>query len=162
MSEKVELVEEIGREAARADALQRQARDLLLDATHRAAAAGMSQREIAQLVHRSQPEVSRLLRQAPPGPLALRVSQRREELSDVLSKYGVTDARIFGSVATRKERPESDVDLLIDTPRVLGLGALSRLERELAAILSAEVDVVPARSLPEYARQRALVEAVPL
>lgn len=83
-------------------------------------------------------------------------------MADVLRKYGVTDARIFGSVATRKERQGSDVDVLIETPRVLGLGTLSRLERELTAILDAEVDVVPARSLPEYARGRARSEAVPL
>ncbi|MGO1507394.1 MAG: nucleotidyltransferase family protein [Microbacterium sp.] len=122
----------------------------------------MSQREIAQIVRRSQPEVSRLLQQKPPGPLALRVSQRREDMSAVLNKYGVTDARIFGSVATRKERQGSDVDVLIDTPRVLGLGTLSRLERELSAVLDADVDIVPTRSLPEYARQRAIAEAVPL
>lgn len=80
----------------------------------------------------------------------------------MLNKYGVTDARIFGSVATRKERQGSDVDVLIDTPRVLGLGTLSRLERELSAVLDADVDIVPTRSLPEYARQRAIAEAVPL
>ncbi|GEK85724.1 nucleotidyltransferase domain-containing protein [Microbacterium aerolatum] len=156
------LADEIGRDAARADALQRQARDLLLDATHRAAAAGMPQREIARIVRRSQPEVSRLLRQRPPGPLALRVSQQRQRMMDVLTKYGVTDARIFGSVATRTEGPASDIDLLIETQHVLSLGALSRLERELSTIVDSEVDVVPLRGLPDYARGRALAESVPL
>ncbi|WP_194420893.1 nucleotidyltransferase family protein [Microbacterium abyssi] len=162
MDMRTRLAEEISSEAARADALQRQSRDLLLDATHRAASAGLSQREIAQIVRRSQPEVSRLLRQKPPGPLALRVAQQREKMIDLLAKYDVTDARIFGSVARRTETPESDVDMLVETPRALGLGALSRLERELSAVLDAHVDVVPVRGLPEYARERALAEAVPL
>ncbi|MES2866530.1 MAG: nucleotidyltransferase domain-containing protein [Actinomycetota bacterium] len=162
MGARTQLINEISREASRADALQRYSRDLLLDATHRAASAGLSQREIAQVVGRSQPEVSRLLRQKPPGPLALRVAQQRQALTDVLAKYGVVDARIFESVAKRAETPESDVDILVEAPRVLGLGPLARLERELSAVLDTHVDVVPVRGLPEYVRQRALAEAVPL
>lgn len=83
-------------------------------------------------------------------------------MAEVLSAYDVTDARIFGSVATRRENPDSDVDLLIETSRVLGLGELSRLERDLAAIIDAHVDVVSTRSLPDYLRERALSESVPL
>lgn len=98
----------------------------------------------------------------PPGPLALKVSRQRQGLVDVLSRYGVTDARLFGSVASRAETADSDVDLLVDSARVLGLGTLSRLERELSEVLDADVDVVPIRSLPPYARDRALAEAVPL
>lgn len=162
MEARTRLADEMSREAARADALQREARNVLLNAVHRAASAGLSQREIAQIVRRSQPEVSRLLRQKPPGPLALRVSQQRQSLMDVLTKYGVTDARIFGSVAKRTETPESDVDMLVETPRAVGLGTLSKLERELSAVLDAHVDVVPLRGLPEHMRQRALAEAVPL
>ncbi|MGO2519360.1 MAG: nucleotidyltransferase family protein [Microbacterium sp.] len=162
MDTRTRLADEISREAARADALQRQARDLLLTAAHRGASEGLSQREIATIVRRSQPEVSRLLRQKPPGPLALRVSQQRPRVMDILTKYGVTDARIFGSVATRMETSESDIDILIETPRALGLGKLSRLERELSAVLDSHVDVVPVRGLPEWMRQRALAEAVPL
>lgn len=158
----VEPLSEIRREAARADALQRQARELLIDAVHRAADEGLSQREIAQTVRRSQPEVSRLLRQKRPGPLALKVSQSRQQLIDVLTKFDVTDARIFGSVATRAETSGSDVDVLIDTNQVLGLGALSRLEQELSAVIDADVDVVPLSALPTYARDRALAESVPL
>ncbi|WP_207484810.1 nucleotidyltransferase domain-containing protein [Microbacterium sp. SD291] len=156
------VLDEIRDEARRADALQRESRDLLLDATHRAAAAGLSQREIARIVGRSQPEVSRLLKQAPPGPLALRVSSERPRLLDILAKYGVTDARIFGSVATRAETARSDIDLLIDAPGAFGLATLSRLERELSSVLDASVDVVPLRGLPPHIRTRALDEAVPL
>ncbi|KDA06833.1 toxin-antitoxin system toxin subunit [Microbacterium sp. CH12i] len=156
------MADEVSREAARADALQRDSRDVLLSAVHRASSAGLSQREIARIVRRSQPEVSRLLRQKPPGPLALRVSHRRPEVADVLTKYGVTDARIFGSVAKRTETSESDIDMLVETPGVLSLGTLARLERELSAVLDTHVDVVPVRDLPEYMRQRALAEAVPL
>jgi predicted nucleotidyltransferase len=145
-----------------ADALQRRARDLLLDAVHRAAAEGLSQREIAQAVRRSQPEVSRLLRKKPPGPVALRVWDERQRISAALTRYGITDAKIFGSVATRSEREDSDLDVLVDAPRALSLGTLSRLEQELSAMVQASVDVVPVKSLPEHMRESVLAEAVPL
>ncbi|MGB3730370.1 nucleotidyltransferase domain-containing protein [Microbacterium sp.] len=156
------VLEGIRAQSVEADALQRRARDLLLDAVHRAAAEGLSQREIAQVVRRSQPEVSRLLRQKPPGPLALRVWDERRAMSTALARYGITNARIFGSVATRSEREGSDLDVLVDTPQVLSLGTLSRLEQELSAMVHASVDVVPVRSLPEHLRDRVLAEAVPL
>lgn len=156
------MIDAIRRDSERGDALQRQGRDLLVDAVHRAADQGLSQREIAQAVGRSQPEVSRLLRQARPGPLSLRIAQSRQKVLDVLAEYGVTDARVFGSVATRKETPESDVDILIDSSKTLGLGTLARLERELTEIIGADVDVVPTRGLPERVRERALAESVRL
>lgn len=154
--------EEIRQEARRADALQRQARGLLVDAVHRAAGEGANQREIAALVGRSQPEVSRLLKQNRPGPLALRIAKKRESLLEILEKHGVVETLVFGSVATRNEGPHSDVHLLIDVPNVMGLGAISRLEQELRVALEAEVDVVPLRSLPSHVKDRVLAEAVPL
>jgi len=154
--------EEIRQEARRADALHRHARGLLVDAVHRAAAEGANQREIAALVGRSQPEVSRLLKQSRPGPLALRIATKRESLLEILAKHGVEEALVFGSVATRDEGPHSDIDLLIDVPNVMGLGAIARLEQELRVALEAQVDVVPLRSLPTYVKERVLAEAVPL
>lgn len=142
--------------------MQRDARELLLDATHRAAAEGLSQREIAGVIQRSQPEVSRLLKRKPPGPLALKLVRERRPVMEVMSRYGVTDSRVFGSVATRTEGPLSDIDLLIATPQVLSLGTLSRMEREISAVLDAKVDIVPLYSLPEHIRARALAEALML
>lgn len=156
------LMESIRRDAERADALQREGRELLVDAVHRAVAAGFTQRDIARAVRRSQPEVSRLAHQTVPGPLARRVRERRQEALRTLDDYGVTNARIFGSVASGAEKESSDIDVLIDTPRPLGLMTLARLESALSDVFGARVDVVPASGLPDHVRERILAEAVPL
>ena len=40
--------------------------------------------------------------------------QRRDELLAVAARYGVSNLRLFGSAVRGEERPDSDIDLLID------------------------------------------------
>lgn len=70
--------------------------------------------------------------------------------------------RVFGSVATGADSADSDIDLLVDLEPGTGLFSLARLEAELADLLGAQDDVVPARSLQEHLADRVLGEAVPL
>ncbi|MGX1933528.1 nucleotidyltransferase family protein [Microbacterium resistens] len=156
------VVEGLRRDAERADALQRESRDLLVGAVQRGMAAGLTQREIAQAVGRSQPEVSRLARQRRNRPLAHRLAAQRGEVLRLLTARGVAGVRVFGSVATGSETSASDIDLLIDVPRPLGLLTLARLERDLSRLLGAKVDLVPSSALSPHLRDRVLAEAVPL
>lgn len=162
MEDREVLLSDVRRDARRADLLQRQSRSLLVEAVRRASVAGLSQREIGLAVRRSQPEISRLLRQKQSSRLARRLLEHREEALEILSRYGITATSVFGSVATGEEKETSDIDLLVDSPHAIGLGTLSRLERELSELLGVDVDVVPERGLPDYMRERVLAEAVPL
>ena len=56
----------------------------------------------------------------------------------------------------------SDIDLLVDLDDDVGLAALGGLERELATLLGARVDVVPAATLKSRMRAEVLAEAIPL
>ena len=56
----------------------------------------------------------------------------------------MTNLRVFGSVARGEDRPDSDVDLLVDLPPDIGLLGLGRVQAELEAILGPKVDLVPA------------------
>ncbi len=58
--------------------------------------------------------------------------------------------------------PDSDVDLLVDLAPGTGLLGLAALERDLAEILEAKVDVVPASDLNPGIAGEVLDEAVPL
>jgi uncharacterized protein len=51
---------------------------------------------------------------------------RREEIMAAAKRHGIANVRVFGSVAREEERPDSDIDLLIDLERpvVQGLGFL--------------------------------------
>jgi len=79
-----------------------------------------------------------------------------------LSRYGLSNARVFGSVARREEGPESDVDLLVDVPEGVGLVTLGRCQAELEVLLGATVDLVPASDLKPGVAAAVLAEAVPL
>lgn len=70
--------------------------------------------------------------------------------------------RVFGSVARGEDTADSDVDLLVDLAPQTGLMGLGRLERELRALLDADVEVVPADSLKPGVAAEVMHEAVPL
>jgi uncharacterized protein len=80
----------------------------------------------------------------------------------VAAAHGVTNLRVFGSVARGQDRPGSDVDLLADLPPGMGLFGLGRVQADLEAILSARVDLVPAQDLKPGIRPRAGRELVAL
>jgi predicted nucleotidyltransferase len=74
----------------------------------------------------------------------------------------VTNLRVFGSVARGEDRPDSDVDLLVDLPPHMGLLGLGRVQADLEAILGAKVDLVPASDLKPAVRARAERDLVAL
>ncbi|NYI75455.1 nucleotidyltransferase domain-containing protein [Nocardioides panzhihuensis] len=90
------------------------------------------------------------------GPVGRVVVSKRDDLLDVLSRHGVSNVRGFGSVARGDDRPDSDVDLLVDFPPHTSLFTILRMQDELEEILGASVDLVPDSGL--QARIRARVE----
>jgi uncharacterized protein len=156
------LVAELSAEAQRSDSLYRESRRLLVSAVRRGAAAGMSQRQIARAVGRSQPEVARLLRFQPASPRGRVLVDRRAEVLRAAADAGFRDVRVFGSVLRGQDAPESDIDLLVTPPPEVTLFDLARLERTLSELLGCRVEVVPASQLRPGVRDQVLAEAVPL
>jgi predicted nucleotidyltransferase len=70
---------------------------------------------------------------------------------------------VFGSVARGEERPDSDVDFLVDFPRGYDLFSqrLSLAER-LADLLHRRVDLVSEHELNHHIRDQVFKEAVDL
>lgn len=148
--------------AAETDRITREARAKLVAAVRQAHRDGMSQREIARRIGRSQPEVSRLIRFHGTGPLARTLRAHRDDVIRIIEEVGGTNVRVFGSVATGKERPDSDIDLMFSMGDPMSLFDLSRLEITLEDALNAEVDLVPDTTLRPGIRDRVLGEAAPL
>ncbi|MEN3360761.1 MAG: uncharacterized protein V7637_4743 [Mycobacteriales bacterium] len=96
------------------------------------------------------------------GPLGRRVRRHRRDLVAAASAYGVANLRVFGSVSRGQDNPSSDVDLLADLPPGFGLFKLGQLRDELAAILGADVDLVPASGLRPDVRARVEPELIAL
>ncbi len=133
-----------------------------MQAVREASRAGMTQQDIAKQIGRSQPEVSRLLHFHGSSPRARRLMAARRELIDRVTQAGGSNLRVFGSVASGTDSDGSDVDLIFDMRRPLGLFELARVERDLAAILGTPVDLVPESALRPGLRERVLAKAVPL
>ena len=96
------------------------------------------------------------------GPVGRRLRARRREVVAAAATHGVTNLRVFGSVARGEDRPDSDVDLLADLPAGMSLFGLGRVQADLEAVLGARVDLVPAQDLKPGVRLRAERELVAL
>jgi predicted nucleotidyltransferase/DNA-binding XRE family transcriptional regulator len=77
------------------------------------------------------------------GPIGHRLRRHRAAVLAVADKHGVSNVRVFGSVARGDEEQESDLDLLVHLPAGSGLFALGRFKHELEQLLGVSVDVVP-------------------
>ena len=69
---------------------------------------------------------------------------------------------MFGSIATGENRAESDVDFLVDLDEGRNLFDLGGMLADLRHALASDIDLVEARCLLPYIRDRVLAEAVPL
>lgn len=148
--------------ARRTDCMVIQARAELVGAVREAAAGGMTQTQIAAVIGRSQPEVSRMLHFHGVTPLARRLRKHARAIRAIIASAGGSNVRVFGSVATGQDRIGSDVDLLFTMGRPLSLMQLGALEQQISDLLDTGVDLVPESVLlPEF-RERALAEAVAL
>jgi predicted nucleotidyltransferase/DNA-binding XRE family transcriptional regulator len=101
-------------------------------------------------IQQQPPELSRLS-----GPVGRRVRRKRRDLVAAAAAHDVTNLRVFGSVARGEDRPDSDVDLLVDLPPHMGLLGLGQVQADLEAVLGTKVDLVPANDLKPAVRARA-------
>ena len=77
-----------------------------------------------------------------------------------LKEFGVKSLALFGSVARNEARLDSDVDLLVEFEKPVGLFTFMRLQRYLEGILNCSVDLGTPDSLKPYLREPVLQEAV--
>lgn len=71
-------------------------------------------------------------------------------LVSLLGKYGARKIGIFGSYARGEERPDSDLDVLVDFRDLKSLLTLVRIERELSESLGMKVDLLTERAISPY------------
>lgn len=96
------------------------------------------------------------------GPIGTRLSRHRLQVLDIATAHGLTNLRVFGSVARGDDTIDSDIDLLVDVPEGIGLIGLARCQRDLVALLGAPVDLVLADDFKAGMTAAALAEARPL
>jgi len=88
---------------------------------------------------------------------------QREIILALTKQYDARRIRVFGSVARGEERPDSDVDLLVDFPRGYDLFTQRLpLTERLAMLLGRRVELIPEHELNRHIRDQVLKEAVDL
>jgi hypothetical protein len=85
-----------------------------------------------------------------------RLSDARPEIVSL----GVRSLELFGSVARGEAGPNSDVDLLVEFDRPVGLFHFFRVQRRLGEILNCRVDLVMREAVKRQLRERIFSEAV--
>lgn len=112
-------------------------------------ASGESQREVAARFGVTQPAISyQVARERTDGvhPSEL-VAAGGSVLRQVAEGRGFTDLAVFGSAARGDDRPDSDLDLLVQPPEGADVFDMLRLRDTLAAVLGRDVDLVSYRGL---------------
>jgi uncharacterized protein len=77
-----------------------------------------------------------------------------------LKGFGVKSLLLFGSVARDEARPDSDVDLLVEFEKPVGLFTFVGLQQYLEEILNCSVDLGTPTSLKPYLQDVVLKEAI--
>jgi len=77
-----------------------------------------------------------------------------------LNRFGVSSLSIFGSVARGDARPDSDVDILVEFNRPIGVFEFLDLKEFLESILGQKVDLATPDSLKQQLRDQILKEAI--
>ena len=95
-------------------------------------------------------------------PLQNLLTQKREEIISLAAKYDAVNVRIFGSVARGDDRPDSDIDFLVDVQRQWSLFDHIGLIQDLEDLLGRKVDLLPADNIRDFCRDRILTEAIVL
>ena len=73
-----------------------------------------------------------------------------EKIAGKLKNQGARKIAIFGSYASGEEKPESDIDILVEFTGRKSLLDLVRIERELSEVLGIKVDLLTEKSISPY------------
>jgi len=86
----------------------------------------------------------------------------RADLRQLVSRYGLSRPRVFGSVLTGTDTEESDLDLLVDPAESTTLFTIAGLQIDAERLLGVTVSVLTPNGLPPKFRDRVLQQAEPL
>ena len=90
------------------------------------------------------------------------IERHRNEICRLAARRGIRNVRLFGSMSRGDARPESDVDLLVESANLKSGLALGGFLADVADLLGRKVDVVTEQALHPRIRERVLREAQPL
>lgn len=99
-----------------------------------------------------------------PATLVLRsrLEQLREQIQTIAAQYGISQIRVFGSVARGEATDESDIDLLVEMEPERSLLDRIGCIQDLSDLLTCRVDIVTLKNIREEWRDRIQKEVIAL
>ena len=91
-----------------------------------------------------------------------RLLQKYRQIREVIARYDVSNARVFGSAARGEDDERSDLDILVDPGEALSFYDLADLEAELERVLGCKVDVTTPAGLAADVRAKVEHDLRPL
>ncbi len=73
-----------------------------------------------------------------------------EKIARLLKDRGVRKVAVFGSYVRGEEKPESDIDIIVEFSDRKSLLELVSIERELSEVLGIKVDLLTEKSISPY------------
>ena len=89
-------------------------------------------------------------------------NKNKGQIKAILSRYRVTNPRIFGSLLHGTEQAINDIDILVDPLPGITLLELGGLQDELETLLGIHVDLVTPGDLPNTFRETVTSQARPI
>ena len=90
------------------------------------------------------------------------IQGKRQDILRIAARHGARNIRLFGSAARGEDRPDSDLDLLVEMEPGRSLLDLVALGQDLEALLNRKVDVLTDSSVHPAIRPHILADARPL
>lgn len=91
-----------------------------------------------------------------------KLRRERGQILSLAAKHGARYVRVFGSVARGEERPDSDIDFLVEVAPDRSLLDVGGLQMDLQETLAHRVDVVTRKGLKRRLPSRVLRESRPV
>lgn len=93
---------------------------------------------------------------------SLELKKHNQEIVKLISKYGLSNPRVFGSVAAGTDHEGSDLDLLVDPSSTTSLFDMGGLYEDLAKLLDCPFQILCPGDISEHFRHEVLKKAIPI
>jgi predicted nucleotidyltransferase len=89
-----------------------------------------------------------------------KLKRLKELKTDIQKNYSIKEIGVFGSYIRKKEKPESDLDILVEFSKPIDIFKFMELERFLSEELNIKVDLVSKKALKPFIGREILKEVV--
>jgi predicted nucleotidyltransferase len=88
----------------------------------------------------------------------MQLAEIQQKVVPIFRHHGIKRAAVFGSVSRGQAGPASDIDILVEFGKPMGMIAYSRLVREMEESLGRKVDLVTNKSVNKFIKPYILPE----